>query len=79
MVVDPSALEPYLKSPEILADWYAASLAAFSEGNHEVDLGTGGGQAVMMFGTNPGRHVLVKEQLDGGHDVTLDRDVRDAA
>jgi hypothetical protein len=77
MVVDPTALTPYLREG-VIEEWIAAGLAAFGDGNYEVPLGTEGGQAVMIYGAERGRHVLVKEDLDGDRGISFREGIRDA-
>jgi hypothetical protein len=75
-VLDPTYLRSLLKDPGVMDDLILASLAAFSRGNHEVALGTGGGQAVALYIHGRGKHVLVREDEAG---ITIDPNVRDAA
>lgn len=77
MVVDPTALIPYLKEG-VMEDWIARTLVVLGDGAYEVPLGECGGEAVMVPGTIRGRHVLAKERLNDGA-LELDQNVRDAA
>lgn len=77
MVVDPTALVPYLKEG-VLEEWVARAMVSFNEGEYEMGLGEQGGNAVVFPGAIRGRHVLAKELLSTGA-VTIDSNVRDAA
>lgn len=78
LVVDPTALVPYLKE-DVLPDWLAKAMCAWNAGDYEIDLGSEGkALAVCVPGAARGRHVLVKERLGTG-DLELDDKVKDAA
>lgn len=77
MVVDPTAMIPYLKDG-VMEDWISRTLVALGDGGYEIRLGEQGGEAVVIPGTIRGRHVLAKERLSTGA-IELDGEVRDAA
>jgi len=76
MVVDPTALIPYLHEG-VIEDWIARSLAALGGEENEIALGAEGGQAVILHSSVRGRHVLVKERLGDGA-LRVKEDIKDA-